>query len=45
MEWENIFEVDKIDECITAVASILEVDGEIKEIDDSRTMAILGEFR
>jgi hypothetical protein len=44
MKRNNVTIVHKIDECIASIASVLEVDREVEEIDLAWTMSVLGKF-
>ena len=45
MKHQNVSVVNKIDERVAAVASVLEIDGEVEKINNTGAVAVLGEFR
>ena len=45
VEWQDVLEIHKVDEGIASIASILEVDGEIEEVNDPRPKPVFRELR
>mmetsp|Transcript_5328 Transcript_5328/g.15637 ORF Transcript_5328/g.15637 Transcript_5328/m.15637 type:complete len:207 (+) Transcript_5328:343-963(+) len=45
VEVQDVPVIHKVDECVSAVAAILEVDGEVEEVDHAGTVPVFVEFR
>lgn len=44
MKWYNVFEIDEIDKCVSSIAFVLEINGEVEEINLAGTVSVIGEF-
>ena len=44
VERQDIAVIDKVDKCVTPIASVLKINREVEEINDSRPVAVLREL-